>query len=93
MGLYDLNENTSSGITKLLKEIHQFVPGHGTTDLLRTITIGDLLTYERQLNGIEHQKDANSATKRLEGLVPGIADFHTFGNMLEVNEDQCFFEP
>ncbi|XP_066933596.1 uncharacterized protein [Clytia hemisphaerica] len=82
-GAHDLNENTSSGITKILREIHQFVPGHDTSNMLSIIVIGDLLTYERMLNGIEHQKDASTATKGLEGLVPGIADFHTLGNMLE----------
>ena len=66
--------------------MHEFVPGHDTTDLLRILGIGDLLSFERMLNGIEHQKDASTATKRLQGLIPGMADFHTLGNMLEVRK-------
>ena len=69
--------------------MHKFVTGNDTDSLMKIVCAGDLLTCERELNGIEHQKDASTPTKRFEGLVPTIVEFHTFGNFLEVG---CFLD-
>ena len=67
---------------------HQFVPGHDSNHLVRIFSIGDLLTVERQQNAQDDLSDSASALARLEGLTPGLADFHSYGNFMEVS---CFY--
>ena len=78
------NEASTEGIIDIMHDQHTMVPGHNTHNLLRTFSIGDLLTVEREQNAQNDQQDGDSSSKRLEGLIPGLADFHTFGNFLEV---------
>ena len=63
---------------------HNLVPGHGTEHLLRMFSIGDLLTVERSENAQDDLKDSATPSARLEGLIPGLADFHSYGNFMEV---------
>ena len=68
-----------------MRNHHQYVPGHGTESLLRTFDIGDLMTVERSQNAQDDLLDHPTNSTRLEGLIPGLADFHTYGNFLEVS--------
>ena len=83
-GVIDENENTEEGIIEIMKLQHQLVPGHGSDTLVRLFSVGDLLTVERQQNAQENLQDSPSRTSRLEGLIPALADFHTYGNFMEV---------
>ena len=47
---------------------------------------GDELTVERVHNCQEEMRDADSPIKRAEMIIPCLADFHTFGNFLEVRK-------
>ena len=85
------NENTTEGIIDIMKQLHKFVPGHNTDTLVRTFTVGDLLTVERQQNAQEDLRDSPTASERLKGLIPALADFHTYGNFLEVFFPKHFF--
>ena len=67
---------------------HQFVRGHDSNHLVRIFSIGDLLTVERQQNAQDDLSDSASPSARLEGLIPGLADFHSYGNFMEVS---CFY--
>ena len=67
---------------------HQFVLGHDSNHLIRIFSIGDLLTVERQQNAQDDLSDSASPSVRLEGLIPGLADFHSYGNLVEVS---CFY--
>lgn len=67
-----------------MHEAHEIIPGHGSKNVLRTFFVGDLLTVERSQNAQNDQQDADTPSNRLEGIIPGLADFHTFGNFLEV---------
>ena len=63
---------------------HQLVPGYGSDHLVRLFSVGDLLTVEREQNAQENLQDSPSSSSRLEGLIPASADFHTYGNFMEV---------
>ena len=60
---------------------HEFVPGHDSDHLV-------LLTVERQQNAQDDLSDSASPSARLEGLAPGLADFHSYGNFMEAS---CFY--
>ena len=66
-----------------MKFMHQFTEQDG--GILTTLSYGDELTCERELNAQEDKRDSDTEVKRLEGLVPCISDFHAFGNFLNVS--------
>lgn len=80
----DQNEATTEGIIEIMREQHNFVPGHDTKHPLRMLSFGDLLTVERQQNAQDDLRDSLTPSNRLEGLIPALADFHSYGNFLEV---------
>ena len=51
---------------------------------MRLISGGDLLTVERKQNAQGNLQDSPNSSARLEGLIPALADFHTYGNFMEV---------
>ena len=63
---------------------HKLVPGHGSNHMVRMFSIGDLLTTEREQHAQDDLCDSASPSARLEGLIPGLADFHSYGNFMEV---------
>ena len=67
-----------------MKRQHKLVPGHGSDVLCRIFSVGDLLTVEREQNAQEDLRDSPTSSGRLQGLIPALADFHTYGNFLEV---------
>ena len=86
LGVIKENENTTEGMAKIVKYLHQYVPGQDDPDkLVPIISAGDLLTCERENSAVENKRDQASATKRLEGLQPQISDFHTSGNFMQVS--------
>ncbi|XP_072166071.1 uncharacterized protein [Diadema setosum] len=84
LGVLIENENTSDGIFKIVKHMHQYTPGHGTDHPTRILVTGDLLTCERISSCIEEQRNSTSASQRFEGLMPVIADFHALANYYQV---------
>lgn len=80
----DENENTSEGILEIMRTQNKYVATSKET-IQKMFTVGDLLTVERSQNAKLDVLDSSSATERLEGLVPALADFHTYGNFLEVS--------
>ena len=67
-----------------MKYQHQFVPSDGDDSVLRMFSVGYLLTVEGMQNAQLDTQDATSITERIEGLIPALANFHTYGNFLEV---------
>ena len=57
-GVIDENENAEEGIIEILKLQHQLVPGHGSNNLVRLFSVGDLLTVEREQNAQENLQDS-----------------------------------
>ena len=84
LGILDSDETTTDGMIDIMQEQHKLVPGHNSSHLVRTLSFGDLLTVERQQNAQEDLKDSATSSGRLEGLIPALADFHSYGNFMEV---------
>ena len=85
LGVIMENENTTNGIYKIMHHFHQYVPGHDTDTVVPIISAGDLLTCERESACKAEQQNSKTASKRLEGLVPVIADFHALANFYQVS--------
>jgi len=83
LGVVNHNEASTDGILKIMEYQHKYVPSNDHA-MVRTFAVGDLLTVERSQNAQEDMIDHPKPTERLEGLIPGLADFHTYGNFLEV---------
>ena len=81
------NEVSTDEIISIIQEQHTFVPGHGNDHLVRTFCVGDLLTVEKSQNAQDDLQDSSTPTGRLDGQIPALADFYSYGNFLEVN---CF---
>ena len=84
LGVLMENENTSEGIYNIMHHMHQYVPGHDTDNPTTIVSAGDLLTCERESNCIEEQRNSSTPSRRLEGLMPAIADFHALANYFQV---------
>ena len=75
-----------------MKEIHsKFVAGHSDDisdhpdkKVPRTILFADYLGFERQKKAQANVQDARTPTKRLEGFVSGLTDFHAQAEWLKV---------
>lgn len=65
------------------KHQHRYVPKYSNA-LVRTFTVGDLLTVERSQNLQKILVDNPTPKECLEGLIPALDDFHLNGNFLEV---------
>lgn len=83
LGVLSKDENVTKDIKEIMQFLHQFVPNNDT-ETQHVLSFGDELTCEREHNAQEDQRDAPTIAKRMAGLIPCIADFHTFGNFLMV---------
>lgn len=84
LGVLSKDENVGKDIIDIMHFLHQFV-SYPDGKISHILSFGDELTCEREHNAQEDQRDGETPSKRLEGLVPCIADFHTFGNFLMVS--------
>jgi len=84
LGLLNCNEAKTEGIIEISQYQHKLVPGNNTDTVIRMLSVGDLLTVERQQNAQEDMRDSATPSSRLEGLIPALADFHSYGNFMEV---------
>ena len=85
LGVIMENENTAECILKAMHYMHKYVPGHGPNNLTQIISAGDLMTSESESSCQEEQQNSSSPSSRFEGLMPVIADFHSYANFLEVS--------
>ena len=76
------NENDSKEIEDILEYAHGFVANGDTEDPTLTLSGGDLLTLERELNGLEDRCNSGTPQSQLLGLMPCLEDFPTFDNFL-----------
>uniref|UniRef100_A0A7M5VF96 C2H2-type domain-containing protein n=3 Tax=Clytia hemisphaerica TaxID=252671 RepID=A0A7M5VF96_9CNID len=84
LGILNKNENKTEDMIEIMEDLHTMVPCLEDGELVKTFAIGDLLTLEREIHSQEDLRCSTTAIKRLEGLIPGLADFHTYGNFMEV---------
>lgn len=81
------NGASTDGNISVMREQHRCVPVHGNDHLVWTFCVGDLVTVERSQNAQNDLQDSSTPTRCLEGLIPTLVDFHSYGDFLEVN---CF---
>ena len=84
LGIINENENTEEGIIEIMKMQYHLAPGHSSDHHVRLFSVGDLLTIEREQNALENLQDSPIRSSSLEGLILALADFHTYGNFMEV---------
>ncbi|VDI60305.1 Hypothetical predicted protein [Mytilus galloprovincialis] len=68
--------------------MHKYVPGHNKTDEWtkqpqKVLSGGDYLTFERHKQAQSSKRNGRTPTKRLEGLVPKMEEFHNQGELLK----------
>ena len=90
LGVLEKNENHLEDIIDIMRFMHDFTERDG--EVLRTLSYGDELTCERELNAQEDMRDGDTQVKRMEGLIPCISDFHAFGNFLNVSNTSLIIE-
>lgn len=89
IGILYENENEADGMQKILDELQKFVPSYMTEEGERKFAeqgvVGDQLTVERGVNGIQEVSNGFTSDERHEGLHFEIADFHGGMKFLEVD--------
>ena len=88
LGVLEKNENETSDMIDIKHHMHTLVPAHISkekTCLRPILCFGDLLTVERGLHAQEDRRNSMDPSSRLKGLIDVLADFHTFGNFVDVN--------
>ena len=85
LGVFELNENDSHEIVSILEYLQSYVPGNSTGKQNVTLSGGDLLTLERELHAQDDRCNSRNPKACLQGLMPCMEDFHTFGNFLGVS--------
>ena len=85
MGVLELNENDSHEIVSIMEYLQSYVPRcNSTGNHSVTLSGGDLLTLERELHAQDDRYNSRNTKACLQGLMPCMEDFHTFGNFLGV---------
>ena len=96
LGLHFLNPNKASEMAQILDDMHsKYVPTVtlvGVTEVLdHVIFDGDQLTEERARNAQWANSLAGTQTDRIEGIIPGFADWHLKKNFLTVCMFDCLY--
>ena len=82
LGLYNYDQKNVDSVEEFLIEMHaKFVPQHDSGDdpnarPTRTMMRGDYLGFERQKCAQNLVQDARTPSKRLEGIISALSDFH-----------------
>nr|XP_054757175.1 uncharacterized protein LOC129263286 [Lytechinus pictus] len=85
LGVITENENTHEGIVAILDKMNAYIPMMKDSNVqIPTLSGGDLLTCERQVNAKKDRQDSTSSASKWEGVIPVIDDFHAMANFLEV---------
>jgi hypothetical protein len=76
-------------MTDIYEFIHQYVPGHSEDDdkeakPVQTLSGGDYLTFERHKQAQSGKRNGRTPSKRLEGLVAKMEEFHNQAELLQV---------
>ncbi|XP_070546984.1 uncharacterized protein [Ptychodera flava] len=82
MGILGKNEQYVDDMIDIVKHLYQYVPFHEDqlpdkeTQPVKVLSGGDYLTFERHKEAQSSKVDGRTPSKRLEGLIPKIEDFH-----------------
>ncbi|CAC5412530.1 unnamed protein product [Mytilus coruscus] len=89
MGVLMKREQYSEDMPDICEFMHKYVPGHNETDDWtkqpeKVLSGGDYLTFERHKQAQSSKRNGRTPTKRLEGLVPKMEEFHNQGELLKL---------
>ena len=80
LGCYNIHQKRTDEVQKLFQVLHEkYVPGHSSEiqcQLLKVVAFADYIGFERQKAAQEEVQNAGSPSKRLEGFISAISDFH-----------------
>ncbi len=76
-------------MTDICEFIHKFVPGHDDSENWEAIpekvlSGGDYLTFERHKQAQSSKRNGRTPSRRLEGLIPKMEEFHNQAELLKV---------
>ncbi|XP_062571098.1 uncharacterized protein LOC134233123 [Saccostrea cucullata] len=82
-------EQYNEDMTDICEFLHTFVPGHETNDNWqkkpdKVLSGGDYLTFERHKQAQSSKRNGRTPSKRLQGLIPKMEEFHNQAELLKV---------
>ena len=94
MGVLQTNEQYNEYMTDICTFLNKYVPGVSQVDEdwqkkpVKTLSGGDYLTFERHKQAQSANRNGRTPSKRLEGLIPKLEEFHNQAEFLQVKH--CF---
>ena len=94
MGVLQKNEQFNEDMTDICTFLNKYVPGVSQVDEdwqkkpVKTLSGGDYLTFERHKQAQSAKRNGRTPSKRLEGLIPKLEEFHNQAEFLQVKH--CF---
>ena len=79
LGVINKNETKKDDMIDIVAHLHQYTPGHNLETEqtpAKVLSGGDYLTFERQKAAQSAKADGRNPSKRMEGLVSKMEDFH-----------------
>ena len=89
VGVLMKSEQYNEDMTDICEFIHKYVPGHDESDDWskkpeKSLSGGDYLTFERHKQAQSSKRNGRTPSKRLEGLIPKMEEFHNQAEVLKV---------
>ena len=87
---YKKNEQYNEDMTDICTFLNKYVPGVSEVDEdwqkkpVKTLSGGDYLTFERHKQAQSAKRNGRTPSKRLEGLIPKLEEFHNQAEFLQV---------
>ena len=95
LGILRKNEQYNDEMTDICEFLHRCVPGHDDGDEWdhhpqQVLSGGDYLTFERHKQAQSSKRNGRTPSKRLEGLIPKMEEFHNQAELLQVQRCQIY---
>ena len=90
MGVLQKNEQYNDQMTDICEFLHKYVPGTDDTEDWtlkpeKILSGGDYLTFKRHKEAQASKRNGRTPSKRLEGLIPKMEEFHNQAEFLKVS--------
>ena len=92
MGVLKKNEQYNEDMTDICSFLNKYVPGicedddNWQTKPVKVLSSGDYLTFERHKQAQSAKRNGRTPSKRMEGLIPKMEEFHNQAEFLQVYE-------
>ena len=88
----DKNEVRKDDMIDIMTYLHQYIPGHSEdsqANPIKTLSGGDYMTFDRQKSAQSAKADGRTPSKRLEGFISKMEDFHAQAEWQQVQQLVC----